>query len=129
MRDSHLMGTVGRAAALRTACEQDGELRMAARYWTGSVRFDLGDEVITLAFEDGRLADAASGDQPAITLTAPPAVWDEILQPVPAPFRNDIVPAQAFGLQIGGDPEAFWQYYPAVRRMVDLLREAQEARR
>src|SRR3954469_19848960 len=96
---------------------------MAARYWTGSVRFDLGDEVITLVFDDGRLVSGEGGD-PQITLTAPVDLWREILKPVPPPFCNDIVPAQGLGLQIGGDPEVFWQYYPAVRRMVDLLREA-----
>ena len=97
---------------------------MAARYWTGRVRFDLGDEVITVAYDDGRMVPMVpESTGPEITLSAPAALWDEILQPVPPPMRNDIVPAQAFGLQIGGDPETFWQYYPAVRRMVDLLRE------
>ena len=90
------------------------------------MRFDLGDHVITLAFQDGRIVDdqpVGEADGPQITLTAPAQLWREILKPVPPPFHNDIVPAQALGLEIGGDPEAFWQYYPAVRRMVDLLRE------
>lgn len=117
-----------RGAALAAACTGDGELRMAARYWTGGVRFDLGDEVITVRFENGQLVDESGArGEPEITLTAPPDLWREILKPVPPPFCNDVVPAQGLGLQIGGDPEAFWQYYPAVRRMVDLLREATPA--
>ena len=100
-------------------------MRLAARYWTGSVRFDLGDDTITVAFDDGRLVtDAGDSGDPSITLTAPAELWTQILLPVPPPFLNDIAPAQALGLHVGGDPETFWQYYPAIRRLVDLLRES-----
>ena len=32
------------------------------------------------------------------------------------------MPARAFGLVVEGDEELFCQYYPAIRRLVDLLR-------
>ena len=54
----------------------------------------------------------------------PEDVWRKILAAVPPPFHNDIVPARAFGLVQEGEAETFWQYYPAARRAVDLLRGA-----
>jgi hypothetical protein len=36
---------------------------------------------------------------------------------------NDIAPAAAFGLTVSGDTETYWQYYPAIQRLVQLLRE------
>lgn len=103
----------------------DGEFGLASRYWTGRLCFDLGGEVIVVALIEGAaavgLADgpAARGD---LRISAAREVWDKILQPVPPPYFHDIVPAQGFGLRVEGEPETFWQYYPAVRRAVDVLR-------
>jgi hypothetical protein len=113
------VGIAARAAA-------DGEFRLAARYWTGAVEFDFGDSNLCLAIVDGRPAAAASpapGGQ-TFRLVAPAEVWAKVLAAVPPPFFNDIMPAAARGMRIEAEPETVWQYYPAVRRLVDLLREA-----
>lgn len=114
------------AQRLAARCAADGEFRLAARYWDGSLSIDLDRERIDFMLRDGHLT--LSGTPPvgaagAITLRAPASVWDQVLAPVPQPFFNDIMPARAFGLELGGDTETFWQYYPAVRRLIDLLRE------
>jgi hypothetical protein len=114
---------------LAARCAADGEFRLAARYWTGSLRLDLDGTVAYLLLTDGAVRAAPS--EPAtvqtgtghITVRAPAEVWAKILAPIPPPHFNDILPAQAFGLVREGDAETFWQYFPAVRRAVDLLRE------
>lgn len=117
------------SARLAARCTTDGEFRLAARYWTGSLRFDLGETVACLLLTNGevRAAEAPSAAVPAgaghVGVRAPADVWARILAPIPPPLFNDILPAQAFGLVREGDAETFWQYFPAVRRAVDLLRE------
>lgn len=107
----------------------DGEFVMGARYWTGHLRIELdaggaGEEVV-VSLVEGTVSPGFldEGDTARdVTLAAPRPVWDAILSPIPPPFLHDIVPAQGAGLRVVGDPETFWQYYPAVRRAVDLLR-------
>ncbi|MFN0147961.1 MAG: hypothetical protein ACKVT1_15765 [Dehalococcoidia bacterium] len=118
----------GILARLPAACTADGEFRLAARYWTGTLRLDLGDEAADLQIDDGTVSAVgpASGALPAGTgnvgLRAPAATWAKILAAVPPPMFNDVMPARAAGMELLGDTESFWQYYPAVRRTVDLLR-------
>ena len=118
-------GILGRLPA---ACAADGEFRLAARYWTGTLRLDLGDERADLQVEDGALSvvAAAAGEMPVtpgnVGLRAPVETWRKVLSPVPPPMFNDVMPARAAGMELLGDTETFWQYYPAVRRAIDLLR-------
>ena len=106
----------------------DGEFQLLARYWTGSLVLDDGTDAVELLLADGqpvgcRRAPAEPGTGPGhIAVAAPSEVWNRMLAATPEPFLNDIVPAQALGLRVGGDPETFWQYYPAVRRVMELLR-------
>ncbi len=104
----------------------DGEFRLCSRYWSGSIAIDIGEDTLAFLLDDGRIgvANRAAASGPGhISLAAPMEVWEKILAPVPPPFFNDIMPARAFGLVLTGEDETVWQYYPAVRRLVDLLRE------
>ena len=110
---------------LAARCAGDPEFSLCARHWTGALHFDLDQELITLTLRDGVPSATATSDPAGVahvTVSAPGPVWAEILQPVPPPYFNDVVPAQAFGLQITGDRETSWQYHAAIRRAVDLLR-------
>ncbi len=116
------------AGRLPEVCEGDGEFRLMARYWTGALHLAMGEDAVVLEMKDGAVAGIRDSSSPApdqpghIGVAAPAEVWDKILAPVPPPFCNDIVPAAALGLVISGDDVTFWQYYPAVRRLVELLR-------
>lgn len=110
----------------------DGEFRLAARYWTGGLSFDLGDRTLRFTITDGRIAAGHQASAQAvgpgsIHLSAPAALWALILAPIPPPFFNDIFPARALGLAVEADPETLWQYYPAVQRAVQVLREEAQA--
>jgi hypothetical protein len=107
-------------------CAADGEFRLACRYWDGLLRLDVGDLALALTIVDGRIVD----DGPAthatsVRLSGSTEVWDRILAPVPPPFFHDVLPAQAIGaLTLEAAPtETWWQYYPAIRRAIDILRE------
>jgi hypothetical protein len=88
--------------------------------------------VLTLELRDGVLADlpavhpASEGVAEftgAVVIKAPADVWEKILAEIPPPHYNDIISAQKFGLRIRGDSETFWQYYAAIRRAVEILRD------
>lgn len=111
------------ANRLALRCAADGEFRLAARYWTGSVTIDLAVELLAFSLDNGAIRATSAPAEATIGLSAPTDVWDKVLAPVPPPMFNDIMPARAFGLRVSGDEETLWQYYPAVRRLIDLLRE------
>lgn len=97
-----------------------------ARYWTGSLTVDLDGASLAFVLTEGHIDAVPPGIANGVAhigLAAPREVWDKVLAPVPPPFFNDIMPARAFGLRVSGDEETLWQYYPAVRRLIDLLRE------
>ena len=115
---------------LAELCAGDGEFMLLARHWTGKLRLSIGNNCVDLRMRDGvPVAEVAAvaaeqlPDEPGlIGLSATGDLWERMLAPVPEPFYNDIVPAQALGLQRSGSELTFWQYYPAVRRVVELLR-------
>ena len=113
--------------AAARAANDDGEFKIAARFWNADVRLASGEQAWLLRLRDGRIAhvvrDAgASGADAGIA--APSEVWREMLAPVPRPFFQDLYGASLHhGLQLE-NPEALWPYYPALRRLLELLRDA-----
>lgn len=115
---------------LQEAINADPEFRIAARFWNATVRLDMGDTALLLHIEKGRLAEVATGAQVIAFLTsvnivvsAPAAEWRKFLEPIPKPFYVDLWGASAHhGFQVSGDMESLYAYYPAMRRLFDLMR-------
>jgi pimeloyl-ACP methyl ester carboxylesterase len=108
---------------LAERCINDGEFKMLARHWTGSLTLSIGETTLTLALSNGGPVAAAGGDGPGhFSLSGPASVWEKLLSPVPPRGYNDIFPAMMAGLQPLGDPLTLWQYYPAIQRLLDLIR-------
>jgi len=107
---------------------QDGEFRIAARLWNATLRFDLGGRSVELTIGDGRLHAARPcdrGTRADASVSGEAGEWEELLAPVPRPLHQDLFGGISLGrFRLEGDAEAFYAYYPAVRRLVDLLREA-----
>ncbi|MFQ5381165.1 MAG: hypothetical protein ACE5EF_06040 [Dehalococcoidia bacterium] len=102
----------------------DGEFRLASRYWTGRIILRLPAATISLSLVEGAVSaqdDLRPG--PVLTLSGSGEVWERLLADVPPPGFNDLVPARLQGLEMEGDEETLWQYYPALRRLIDVLRE------
>jgi hypothetical protein len=106
----------------------DSEFRVAARHWTASVRLDVGAESHELRIEDGRVRSVIPTSKDSscdVFVSAPVEVWDRMLQPTPAPFYQDLFAASLHhGVQMNPDFLDFAAYYPALRRMLEVLREA-----
>jgi len=82
---------------LKQRLHQDGEFRVAARFWNATLRLDMGEASHRLRFEDGSLVDVSpcSADTACdVFVTASEAEWHELLAPVPRPYYQDLFGAQ-----------------------------------
>ncbi|TMB50169.1 MAG: hypothetical protein E6J56_22145 [Deltaproteobacteria bacterium] len=103
----------------------DGEFRIAARFWRIRLRLDLGSESVRLTVEDGAIRaiePCASDGACDVSVSGDRDSWARLLEA--APLWQDLFGAAGRGdfAIATSDPEAFYAYYPAVRRLVDLLR-------
>ena len=105
----------------------DGEFRLASRFWDATLRLDLGSESRRLCFEEGQLREIRGCDPDAdcdLCISASLEDWERLLEPVPRPFYQDLFAAQLHhGFQMNADPLEYAAYYPALRRLVEILRE------
>lgn len=113
------------ADILVEACRKDGEFRLAARHWTGSLRLEAPGSACVVRLENGEFvaAPSPSDDKVAIVLAASEATWAKLLSSKPPRLYNDIsvlIASKEMSLQ--ADPVRYAQYYPAVMRAIELLR-------
>ncbi len=71
------------ADILVEACRKDGEFRLAARHWTGSLRLEAPGSACVVRLENGEFvaAPSPSDDKVAIVLAASEATWVKLLSP------------------------------------------------
>ena len=108
---------------LAELCSSDGEFMMLARYWNGGLRLGMGDTVLALKMTGGLPGVGTADGDGCFSISGPAEVWDKVLAAVPARGYNDAFIAMTSGLVQSGDLLALWQYYPALQRGVQLLRE------
>lgn len=116
--------------ALAQRLAADGEFRVAARHWTATLRLDVGDQSQAIQLRDGRV-DGVRACTPTsacdVFISAPRTVWDEMLQPLPRPFYQDLLAAVTHhGVLVNSDLLEIAAYYPALRRLLEILRESRE---
>lgn len=107
----------------------DAELAHAVRFWTGALYLAEGDARGALRFEAGRFTGAGASAAPAgprdVEIAAAPGEWEKLLAKVPPPFYQDVFGASLHHpVSLGGDVETVYAYYPAIRRVIEILREA-----
>lgn len=111
---------------LKGAANRDGEFRLHARFWNADLRFTMGEESTAIRVRDGEIhaIQRGPGPEPAdLALSAPASVWKEMLKPIPRPFFHDLLGASAHhGLTMEGNVTHRCSYFPAVRRLVELMR-------
>jgi len=111
---------------LPDAANNDGEFALAARMWDADVVFVSGDDAVRVSVRDGRIgeiAPAAPDAAAAIRVRGPADGWRKMLQPAPPPFYQDLYGAAIHhGFAIEGRIEDIGPYYPALRRLIELLR-------
>jgi len=115
------------------AANSDGEFRLAARLWDGSVRFNLGSHSLILRMDQGRIEslDQIEGSRIAsadVTISAPDSDWAEMLKRVPKPFFQDLMAAVSReNFKIDGDLVGFYPYYRATCRLIEIMRNINAA--
>jgi hypothetical protein len=114
---------------LSARLDSDRELARCTRFWTGALHLGVGAQRWRLRFDNGRFAGAEATDASPgprdVEIAAAPAEWDKLLAKVPTPFYQDPFGASLHhAVSLGGDPETLFAYYGALRRVVEILREA-----
>jgi len=108
----------------------DPEFRLASRLWTATLRLDIGSASRALRFEAGELTDVSAtprASEADLFIRAPESDWDELLAPTPRPFYQDLFGAQLqHGVELPSDPLAYAAYYPALRRLIQLMSAARQ---
>jgi hypothetical protein len=112
--------------ALPDAANDDAEFAIAARMWDADVVFASDGNAVKMSIADGRITDIASVPRAStaeICISGPEDGWTKMLAPLPAPFYQDLFGASIHhGFTIEGEVEAVYPYYPALRRLIELLR-------
>jgi len=116
---------------VRERVNADGEFRLHARFWNSTVRIGRGAEGWRLEVRDGSLRiilpwrGSIASD---LSIDAPDADWEALLQRLPRPFYQDLYGATLHhGFAVSGDTRHYCAYYPAVRRLIELMREVHNA--
>jgi hypothetical protein len=110
------------------AANGDAEFKLAARFWTATLRLDVGDQPYLLKLRDGVMASFNPVTPPEagkhdLNIAAPESDWRELLQPVPRPFYQDLMAARLrHNFTVEGDLLGFNPYYRAFNRLIQLMR-------
>jgi pimeloyl-ACP methyl ester carboxylesterase len=115
------------SATLARRCGEDGEFRLASRFWNGGLRLEIGATVACIKLDNGVIVkgEAASGEPGVIALAADPTVWDKLLAAKPPRFFNDIANLIGMGqMTVQAEGLIYPQYYAAVMRAIEVLRPA-----
>ena len=112
---------------LVAAANADGEFALQARLWNARISIASDADTFSLTVVHGRVSDAAEVNPTTaaqVRISGPRAGWDEMLRPIPKPFYHDLRAAVAHhGFAIDGELMHTAAYYPAIRRLIELLRE------
>jgi len=101
----------------------DGELGLAVRHWTGGLRLEVGDRLYGFSVDGGEIRPGVPPPGPeVITVSGPAEVWEPVLRGVPPRFAHALSVMLRLGLRLDADPLRYWQYLPALERLVELLR-------
>ena len=115
---------------VRQRANGDAEFRQHARFWNATVRLGFGGKAIKLRLENGEVAviepwfGAIAAD---LSISASAEQWQALLAKTPQPFYQDLYPAAIHhGFEVSGSIDDYCAYYPAIRRLIELLRNADE---
>ena len=105
-------------------CDQDSEFKMAARHWSGGLRFIIGDQKLELFLKKGEIVSENYSPERVIEISGETDVWGRVLAARPTRFNNDIIAnlSMSGGLARKADKVVFAQYYSALMRSIELLR-------
>ena len=93
--------------------------------------FDIGEARHRMRISDGKITVASAALEGAacdLWIAAGEDEWRALLAPIPRPFYQDLIAAaRHHGFTTVGDHTHLCAYYPALRRLVELMRELANA--
>jgi hypothetical protein len=119
--------------ALDAELGRDPEFVLHARYLTAAIRVVIGEtQSFRIVIREGAVAEidavVTPFDSYDIQLAGSEEQWEGLLAPVPPAFFQDFFPAMLHhGFRIEGDMETIIAYYPALRRLAEILRAVANA--
>lgn len=108
----------------------DFEFTRETRYFSGTIKLEIGDDIWALNFKDGELLSVSDTPQGEVKIVVggTSEQWDELLQNKPRPFYQCIQSAAVKeGMRITDTNESF-AYLPALNRMTTLMRHMKNGR-
>ena len=107
----------------------DPEFKLTSRFWYCDIRFVIGDDLYFMHIENGVVKSFTLGthgfDPYTINIGGPVDVWQQMLVEKPKPFYHDWFAASFHhDFEFGGDLEAAYAYYYAIRRINAMIGEA-----
>lgn len=118
-------------STLPTRANADGEFALHARFWNATVKLRVGATSYRLDIRDGALTGCApwlGAIAADLAIEADDEEWAKLLEPMPRPFYQDLYAATIHhGFSVSGDTLNYCAYYPALRRLVELMRKVRHA--
>ena len=116
---------------VRDRANDDGEFRVLARFWNSVIKIGVGSERLRVTIDGGAVAAIEpwfGGVAGNLAITAPEDDWRALLAELPRPFYHDLYPATVHhGFDVAGDTAHYCAYYPALRRLIQIMREVHNA--
>ena len=118
------------AEELAAACNADDEFVLAARRWNGALRFHIDDGVVGLSLRDGVAGPWTMADLDVPTIDSPvrhPS-WDRSRAPSASTAERSAAGRVHRALVRSGDEMVYWQYFPAIARIIEVRARVEAAR-
>ena len=116
---------------VRARANDDGEFCIHARHWTATVKLGIGRRSYRMRIGDGTVASIErwrGGVATDLAIHAPETDWEAMLPKTPRPFFQDLYAAGIHhDFEIAGDTTHYCAYYPALRRLIEIMREVRNA--
>ena len=119
-------------AYVRDAINSDPEFKLASRFFSKDILLIVGDAKCIVKVRDGIVIEIKLNptfmNPWNFFIKGSAETWQKFLQPIPPPFFTDLyggISRQHF--ELGGDIEAAFAHYWALTRMLDVLRELENA--
>lgn len=118
-----------RAERFRVSLNNDPEFGLVGRDMSLNLVIGVGGEQRLLGIREGQLmaiTQFVPMDHSAdIYITGDGEFWNNLLSPLPPPrSQNLYAAAHAGNCTVAGNTELYNAYFPAINRMIDVMREA-----
>ncbi len=120
------------AEHMRTCINNDPELKLIGRHVSMNMAMEIGADKLLFHVREGEIKEIRPVlpmiDSIDIYLKAEKEDWEKLLAPVPPPrFQNLKAAMRAKNCEISGNVELYSAYFPAINRIIDVMRELQNA--